>query len=285
MFTFLLVMPIVNLWGKNFEIDKKMKNIYKPELASVTKVIEETEDIKTIRIKHDSNPKPGQFYEVSVMGIGEAPFGSASYSSEYVDLTIRAVGNLTNKLMNVKQGENLAVRGPYGNGFPMEKFKGKDIVIIGGGTGVAPVRTVIEYIEINREDYGEVDLFFGFRSPEEFLFKYDFDKWKEIFKFNITIDKPYEGWEGNVGFLNALLEKSEISPENKIVILVGPPIMIKVTVESLEKMGFSDDQIYVSLERMMQCGVGKCGHCMVGDKYVCKDGPVFCYETVKGMVD
>jgi anaerobic sulfite reductase subunit B len=264
---------------------KMTKNIYKPELLQITEIIQETNTIKTFRVPEKSNPKPGQFYEVSIMGIGEAPFGNASYSPDYVDITIRAVGNLTNKIMSMKQGDKLGIRGPYGNGFPMQEFKGKNILIIGGGTGVAPVRTVIEYIEKNRGDFKEVELFFGFRSPEEFLFKYDFDKWKKQFNFNLTIDKPYDGWQGNVGFLNAFLEKKQVNPENKIVILVGPPIMIKVTADSLEKLGFSDEQIYVSLERMMQCGVGKCGHCLVGNKYVCKDGPVFCYKIVKGMVD
>ncbi|MBN2422578.1 FAD/NAD(P)-binding protein [Candidatus Woesearchaeota archaeon] len=262
-----------------------MTNIYKPELLRIDKVFEETKDIKTIRVKDTSNPKPGQFYEVSVFGIGEAPFGSASYSPDFVDMTVRSVGSVSKAIINLSQGDKIGVRGPYGNGFPMDKFKGKDLVIVGGGTGVAPIRTVIEYVEKHRQDYGEVHLFFGFRSPEEFLFKYDYDRWKEKFNFTITIDKPYEGWSGNVGFLNSIIEQSGIKAENRIVIICGPPIMIKVTVQSLEKIGFTDEQVYVSLERMMQCGVGKCGHCMVGNKYVCKDGPVFCYKEVKGMVD
>lgn len=262
-----------------------MANIYKPELVEVTDIIEETEDIKTFRVASSSNPAPGQFYEVSLLGLGEAPFGSASYSDSYVDLTIRGVGNFTKALMRLKKGDKMGIRGPYGHGFPMGSFKGKNLIIVGGGTGVAPVRTVVEYAEKKRSDFGKINLFFGFRSPKEFLFKYDFDRWRKTFDLTITIDKPHPDWSGNVGFLNSIIEKSGIKPDNEVVIICGPPIMIKVTAETLKKIGFSDQQIYVSLERMMQCGVGKCGHCMVGNKYVCKDGPVFPYDIAKGMVD
>ncbi|MBN1502838.1 FAD/NAD(P)-binding protein [Candidatus Woesearchaeota archaeon] len=262
-----------------------MKNLYVPEFVEIDKVVKETKDIITMGFRHPMRALPGQFIEVSLLGIGEAPFGVASYREGYIEFTVRNVGNLTRALQSRKKGDKIGVRGPFGNGFPMTDFVNNDLIIIGGGTGVAPVRSVIIYAEKHRNQFGEVHLFFGFRSPEEFLYKKDLENWKRKFQFNITIDKPHRGWKGNVGFLNQLVEKSRLNNTRKIVIICGPPIMIEVCAASLQKLGFNNDQIFVSLERLMQCGLGKCGHCMINDKYVCRDGPVFRYDKTINLKD
>ncbi|MCP3682425.1 MAG: hypothetical protein GY861_07005 [bacterium] len=228
---------------------------------------------------------PGQFVEVSATNIGEAPFAIADYSEKNVELVVRGVGNVTKAMANLKTGDQMGLRGPFGNGFPVDLMKRKSLIIISGGTGIAAVRGLIQYAEKNEALFDGVYLFFGFRSPKDIVFKDDIDNWRKKFKVELTVDKGDDNWKGNVGLVTALLEQSGLDEQNAVAVSCGPPIMIKFVVETLQKLGFEEDQIYVSLERMMQCGIGKCGHCLVGNKYVCKDGPVFSYKIAKELKD
>lgn len=254
--------------------------------AKITGIMEQTPDTRLYRIKYSLGKYiPGQFVEVSVSGFGESPIGLASYSKDYVELLIRTVGNVTSKIGDLGKGDVVGIRGPFGNGFPMSEIEGKKIIVISGGTGTAPIRSVIEYVLANMKKYSGIEAFFGFRSVDDILFKDDVKKWGGKFPVHITLDNGSSKWSGPVGLITKLIEDVGVDAEDTIVITCGPPIMIKFVIQTLEKMGFKDDQIYVSLERMMQCGMGKCGHCQVGDKYVCKDGPVFLYRDSKFLKD
>jgi len=225
----------------------------------------------------------GEFYQVSLPGIGEIPVSSCSYSDDYVEFNIRGVGDVTNAFLKLDKGDKLWVRGPYGTSYPIEQLLSNSIVIIGGGTGVAPLRKVIEYLEKRRAEYERIHLFFGFRNPDEILFKNDMKKWDRIFDLNLTVDKAPKEYKGKVGLVTKVVEDSGLNNKNKVVFICGPPIMIKFTILTLEKMGFHHDQIFVSYERRMKCGTGMCGHCMISGLYVCKDGPVFRYDKMKGV--
>ncbi|MBW3012427.1 FAD/NAD(P)-binding protein [Candidatus Woesearchaeota archaeon] len=262
-----------------------MENPYKLDMVKVLEVRTLTQDTKLFKLDYKIKHQPGQFLQVGMLGKGECPISICSNSSKYVELCIRNVGNVTNFLTRMKKGDKIGVRGPYGKGFPVDEFEGKDIIIVGGGTGVAPVRGVIKYVEDHRNKFPRVDIFLGFRTPNDMLFKNEIMQWKKFSNLYFTVDKAAKNWKGNVGFIMPLLEKAKINKTNSIAIAVGPPIMIKFIIEKLKNMGFSDGQIYVSLERMMQCGIGKCGHCAVGGKLVCKCGPVFSYKDAKELVD
>jgi anaerobic sulfite reductase subunit B len=262
-----------------------MTELYVPQQVKIDKIITETADTKRFRLAWSVPHQPGQFVQMSLFGIGEAPISVCSSSSDSVELCVRNVGNVTNALFSMKEGGKVGVRGPYGNGYPMHEFRGKNILVIAGGTGVAPVRGVLKYLEDHQKEYGNVDIFVGFRSPADILFKKDIEHWKDLFSFNITVDKPDEGWKGSVGVITSLLSQAQLKRLNSVVLTCGPPIMIKFVIQDLLEMGFDEQQIWVSLERMMKCGVGKCGHCMVQDKYVCRDGPVFNYLEAKNLED
>ena len=261
----------------------KMKNPYLPKLAKITRIIKETSDTKTYTLAYKTKYDPGQFVEVSVIGIGEAPISICSYSNKTIDLCIRDVGNVTHIISKLKKGNYLAIRGPYGFGYPMQYMINNDIIVVAGGTGVAPVRSVIEFIEQKRNNFRNVDIFLGFRSPGDVLFMKYIKRWQNKFNVHLTVDKADKSWKYNIGVVTKLLENSNLNNENKTVVTCGPPIMIKFVIQTLEKLGFHHDQIYVSFERLMKCGIGKCGHCMIKGIYVCKDGPVFRYDTVKDL--
>lgn len=259
--------------------------MYKPILVKIEEKIKQTEEEYLFRINHKMQHEPGQFLQVGVFGVGEAPISICSYSEEYIELSVRRVGNVTNALCSMQKGDTIWLRGPYGRGYMMPLFKGNSIVVVGGGCGVAPMRSAVQYIQKNREDYRNVYLFFGFRGPDEILFKEDFEKWAQDFNLNITVDKGDKEWKGNVGFVTDALAKAELDNRDKIVFICGPPVMIKFVIDILKKKGFNDDQIFISYERQMKCGVGICGHCMIHGKYTCKDGPVFRYDGVKHFVE
>lgn len=262
-------------------------NHYIPKFYEIVEKNEHTEDTFSLKIKADLPHEPGQFFQVSVLNAGEAPISVCSYQKGFIDLNIRDVGSLTHALAKLKIGDVVGVRGPYGNGYPMQEMKNNEIIIIAGGTGFSPVRGVIEYIDQNRADYKDVTMFLGFRCPTDVLFKEDIEKWSKIYKVNCTVDKciPEDLWKGPVGLVTKILEESKMDNKDKIVVACGPPIMIKYVIITLKKLGFNDDQIYVSLERTMSCGIQKCGNCLVGGKYICKDGPVFKYTIAKDLVD
>lgn len=257
---------------------------YLPTKYKIMKIFKETHDTATFRIKCSYKHAPGQFFEIGVLGIGECPVSICSYSKDYVDLCIRNVGNVTNAIHSRKTGNYIWMRGPYGNGYPMHELYGKDVCLIGGGTGTAPLVGALEYIEKNRKAFGNVDVFFGFRFPHDILFKRDIKKWKKKFNLYLTVDKGEKAWKGNVGVVTKLLDNAKISTDSAVLIC-GPPIMTKFVMQSLEKKGIKEDNVYISFERLMSCGIGKCGHCELGGKYVCKQGPVFRYDRAKSMVD
>jgi anaerobic sulfite reductase subunit B len=264
------------------------QNPYIPEKKMIIRVFDETHDIKTFRLECKTNHKPGQFMEVSLPGIGECPISIASYSNYYLDLCIRDVGNVTHLINSKRIGDYLWVRGPYGNGYPMDNFKGKDIVMVAGGTGTAPIKGAIEYILKNRKDFGKITVFTGFRHYEDVLFKREMEQWKKLFNYEFTLDCAPEGknqnLKCNIGVVTALIDKSEIS-KDAVALMCGPPAMIKFAAQSLMNKGLDEKNVYISFERLMSCGIGKCGHCELGGKYVCKHGPVFSYDKAKDMTD
>lgn len=254
-----------------------------PQVAKIIKITEETPDVKTFRIqtmdgKKPFDPKPGQLGMISAVGIGEGMFSITAKGEDWIESSIKKVGVLTEALHEMTEGQQIGIRGPYGNNFPYESLKGKDLVFIGGGIGLAPVRSLIRYCLEHREDYGHIDIVYGSRSPEDLVFKEDlFENWPKEpdTRVEVTVDRGNADWNGNVGFVPAYVEELAFTPENKKVILCGPPIMIKFTSEALIRMGFAKEDVITTLEMRMKCGVGKCGRCNLGGKFICLDGPVF----------
>jgi anaerobic sulfite reductase subunit B len=261
-----------------------LKDTYLPKPYKIVYHRRETPDNFTImvgmKIKHD----PGQFVQLSLPGIGEAPISISSYSDKYITLNIHQIGNVTNALSKLRKGDYVLVRGPYGKGYPMKQLNGNNLIVIGGGCGVAPLRGVIDYVAKHRQDYKNVSLFLGYRSPDDILFRNDLRDWKEIYNLHLTVDKNPENkfcYDSRVGFVTEELKEAQLSNENTVAFICGPPVMMKFVIEILKQKGFHDDQIFVSAERLMYCGVGVCCHCMIHGKYTCTDGPVFRYDEIK----
>jgi NAD(P)H-flavin reductase len=231
--------------------------------------------------------RPGQFMELSVFGIGECPISITSTPTrpEFFEFAVRGVGAVSHGLHNLDAGDYIGLRGPFGNGFPVETMKGKDILFIAGGIGLAPLRSVINYMLDKREDFGTIDIVYGARTPELLCFSGEFETWQKASRTNLhlTVDAEAPGWEGNVGLVPALVKELALSPGNRIAIACGPPIMIKFTLVNLSEMGYPDENIITTLELKMKCGVGKCGRCNIGSKYVCLDGPVFRLSELKEL--
>ncbi|NQU78489.1 FAD/NAD(P)-binding protein [Candidatus Woesearchaeota archaeon] len=270
---------------KRVEPEKEIKpcNPYLPKLYKILKYNKESSDCFLIRLDYKGSYEPGQFFQVSLPGIGEAPISVASYSSTHLDLNIREVGNVTKAAAKLKKGDTLYLRGPYGKGYPMEKLFGKNLLIIGGGSGVAPLKGVLSYIDKHKDAYGNVEMFFGFRAPEDILFKEDVKQWKSKHNLHLSVDKnpSKKKISCDVCFVTNIVEKAKLNPENQAVFMCGPPVMMKILLGILKNKGFQDNQIYLSTERMMQCAMGVCGHCMIHGKYTCLDGPVFRYDEIK----
>ncbi len=265
--------------------DGMEKDMLIPQLAVVTAIRQDTPDVKTFRVEGLNGEKlfdhmPGQCAMVTLPGVGEAMFSitSSPTLTEYKEFSIKRCGELTDALHSMEVGQQIGVRGPYGKQFPVDtEFKGKNLLFIAGGIGLAPLHSVINYVRANRKDYGHVDILYGSRSADDLV---DYDEIKnewigeEDMNVYITIDRPQEGWDGHVGFVPAYLKELAFEP-NCTAIICGPPIMIKFVLQALIEMGFDKTQVYTTLELKMKCGIGKCGRCNIGSKYVCKDGPVF----------
>lgn len=263
-----------------------MKNEYIPSLSKIREVIRHTDMEYTFRMEFTGDVKPGQFFEISLPKYGEAPISVSGIGEDTVDFTIRKVGRVTNEIFENYVGDKLLIRGPYGNGFDVENYKGKEIVVIAGGTGVSPVRGVIDYFAHHLEEAVSTTLIAGFKSPGDVLFKDDFAYWKDQIHVIQTVDSAPEGYEGPVGMVTKFIPDLKFKDiENAAFICVGPPIMIKFTIMEIQKLGVRDDQIWISHERKMCCGIGKCGHCKIGSSYVCLDGPVFNYADGKELID
>lgn len=244
----------------------------------------ETADNFTLKIAMPINHHPGQFVQVTIPGIGEAPISLCSDSREYIELNIREVGNVTRALSKLKRGDTIYVRGPYGHGYPMDLLKGNNLLVIGGGCGVAPLRGVLKYVENNRADYKDIHLFFGYRSPNDILFSKEVSDWKGKYDLNLSVDKnPTNAVcvDAKVGYVTEVLKNSNVSNNNIVAFLCGPPVMMKLVIDILKQKGFHDDQIFISAERLMYCGIGVCCHCMIHGKFTCLDGPVFRYDEIK----
>jgi NAD(P)H-flavin reductase len=272
-----------------------MNNPYLPIPVRLTKNFIETEDrlIHTFTLQflkeEDENSfsyMPGQFVEICVFGKGEAPFGIASSPTEsgFLKFSVAKVGVVTTALHAMQEGSILGVRGPMGNGYPVEKLKGKNLVIIGGGFAFTTLRSLITYIlhPGHRGDFGELTVIYGARNPGLLLYKEELAEWEKRSDINLvcTIDVPCEGWNKRVGFVPTCTKEVAPCSDNTYAIVCGPPVMIKFTTPVLEELGFSPGQVFLSLENKMKCGIGMCGRCNVGGKYVCKDGPVFTKEEL-----
>ena len=266
------------------------QNALIPMLGVVTDIRRDTPDVKTFRVQALDGGKcfehiPGQCAMLSIPGVGEAMFSITSSPTvrEYQEFSIKKCGCLTSWLHQMDVGQQITIRGPYGNGFPVEgDLKGKDLIFIAGGIGLAPLRSVINYVRANRDNYGTVDVVYGARSAEDLV---DIDEiqneWTKTPGVNVhlTIDRAQEGWDGHVAFVPAFVTELGFDP-NKTVLVCGPQVMIKFTLKALMEQGFKRNNVYTTMELRMKCGVGKCGRCNIGDKYVCKDGPVFRFDQL-----
>jgi NAD(P)H-flavin reductase len=277
-----------------------VKNPYRPILTTIDKVTVENEarDLKTFRLifcsdeeANDFHFQCGQFAELTVFGIGECPIGIASSPMDrsFLEFTVKRYpdGLVTNALHDCRVGDSVGIRGPLGNSFPMEQMKGRNVVVVGGGFAFTTLRSTIQYMlhETNRAEFGNLILVYGARSPGELLYKDELKEWetREDIETHITVDKGDENWKGQEGFVPAVLEQVAPSPNNAIVLVCGPPIMLKFTLPVLTKLGFGNNEIVTSLEMRMKCGIGLCGRCNIGSKYVCRDGPVFTYEQIQAL--
>ena len=231
--------------------------------------------------------RPGQFAFVSAFGAGEAPFGIASVRGPHLEFAVSALGHVTHTLHAFEVGDPLGVRGPLGNWFPLDEIQGRDVVIIGGGIGGAPLRPVIQAILDNRADYGHVTILWAARSPDLLVFTDEFEDWGAVpgTNFHVTVDQGDDSWTGNVGLITKLLEEVDPSAEGAVSITCGPPIMIHFVFLTLAKLGFGPDQMLTTLEARMHCGIGKCGRCNMGAKFICVDGPVFWQSEIAGFLE
>ena len=259
-------------------------NLLMPQVVTVMDITSETPDIKTLRVVGKVGLPfdfmPGQCAMLSVPPIGEAIFSITSSPTcrECLEFSIKNVGKVSGYLHSLEPGRKIGIRGPYGNGFTVEAMKGKDLLFIGGGIGLAPLRSLIGYCFDNRIEYGKIDIVYGARSPADLIRKSEVkETWAEQpnTKVHLTVDAEHPDWQGHVGFVPSYVTELGFKPENKIAITCGPPIMIKFVLKALEELGFAPEQIITTLEMRMKCGVGKCGRCNLGHVYVCKDGPVF----------
>jgi len=267
-----------------------------PYLGKLVEVRDLAAEIKLFRVEMLNgggeafrNSQPGQFAFVSAFGLGEAPFGIANACGRgpAVDFAVARLGSVTTGLHELGEGDVVGVRGPMGNWFPMDKFKGKNLIVLGGGIGGAPLRPVIQHVLDHRSDYGRLTILWAARRPDLLVFTEEYDEWRAAADtdLHLTVDVPDEKWDHNVGLITQLLEKAAPATENAVTITCGPPVMIYHTTRMLEKMGFPPIWNYVTLEARMHCGLGKCGRCNLGEKLVCVDGPVFNMVEVGDLLE
>lgn len=261
-------------------------NYYTSFWSEIKAVIPHTKIEYTFRMAFDGEVKPGQFFEVSLPKYGEAPISVSGIGEGSIDLTIRKVGSVTNAVFESWVGDKLFLRGPYGNGFDVSLYEGKELVVIAGGTGVSPVRGVLDYFYHHSDAVASLKLIAGFKTPNEILFHYDFMRWPERLNVTLTTDDNLGDDNYLKGLVTEYIPRLEITNLNNVAaIVVGPPAMMRFSVKALIERGFAEKDIWVSHERKMCCGVGKCGHCKIDDKYVCLDGPVFNYTEAKNFID
>ncbi len=264
------------------------ESLYLPKPAKIKKVATLNATEKFFEIELDGGKplghKPGQFVEVSIYGVGEAPISISSSPSRIkgkFELGIRKVGSVTSAIHNLKEGDEIGIRGPFGTHFPYDELKGHDVLVVAGGIGLFPARSIIQYLIDHKKDYGKITVLFGAKNPGERLLPKELEEWKGQIEFHETVDKGDSDWKGNTGVITTLFPKIEINPKKTYAIIVGPPIMYKFVLIECKKKDIPDNRILMSLERRMKCGVGKCGHCQMNGLYVCQCGPVFKYSDIK----
>lgn len=269
-------------------LEKMKTSPYKPMKGVLAEVERLTEKETFFRIELDGDVdlahEPGQFVMVSLFGYGEAPISICSSPTDkgFFDLTVRNVGMFTSKLHTLQKGDTVGIRGPFGKGFPVDRMTGHDLLIVGGGLGIVPLRSLIRYIVHNRAEFGNVQILLGCKTPKELLFKEEAAEWMQRaeIKFNCTVDRADPDWKGNVGLITSLIPGIDLNPARTYAVVVGPPIMYRFVIIEMLKKKIPSAQIVVSLERRMKCGLGKCGHCQIEGMYVCQSGPVFTYSDL-----
>ncbi len=274
------------------------ENPYQPWLAKIINIKEEASGARAIKtfklefqdeeVKKNFTYLPGQCVMISVLGTGESMFAISSSPTQqgYIEVSVMRYGKHTTTLHQKDVGDIVGVRGPYGNNFPLEEWKGKNMLFLGGGIGQAPLRSVYNYCIDNREDYANIDIVYGARTSSDLCYKDEFAEMRkkgDNISVHLSIDVEEEGWKEFVGFVPDNLKRIEPSPENTIAITCGPPIMIRFVIQALLELGFKEEQIYTTLEMRMKCGIGMCGRCNIGNLYVCRDGPVFSYVQIKDI--
>jgi NAD(P)H-flavin reductase len=272
------------------------ENIYLPKVAIIDRVLDEIDEVKTFywHFKDEADQKtfkrfrPGQFAEVSLFGIGEFPTSlPPSPTEDETFFTVRQVGSCTSALHKLKPGDTFGVRGPYGNGFPMEEYYGKNLVFVAGGIGLIPLRSCIVYALKHRDKFKSIQIFLGARTQKDLMYVPNLREWEAAagVECYLTVDRATEGWTGNVGVVGSLFKKPGVTipVDNTVAFVCGPPVMFWFVIKDLLALGFHERNIVSTLERYMKCGVGKCGHCCIGVAYVCTDGPVFTYEQIKKL--
>ncbi|MFA5065973.1 MAG: FAD/NAD(P)-binding protein [Dehalococcoidia bacterium] len=270
-------------------------NVYLPRIMVIDRIIEETPNVRTIhfhfkdtKLNKEFTFDSGQFAELSIFGVGEATFciSSSPTRKDHLECGINRVGLVTNALHRLGVGAEIGFRGPYGNHFPLDLMQDKNLVFIGGGIGLAPLRSLIWNVLDSRNKYAKIDIIYGARSVSDLCFKYDLDTWESDKTLNtvITVDKGDGKWTGKQGFVSEVLQDVAPSCSNTIAVVCGPPVMIRSTFPVLENLGFTPDQVITTLEKRMKCGIGKCGRCNIGNLYVCRDGPVFTYSQIREFI-
>ena len=262
-------------------------NGYIPSSAQIREIVKHTDIEWTFKVETSTKGVlPGKFFEISIPKYGESPISVSGYGEDYIDFTIRNVGKVTSELFKYKVGDKFFIRGPYGNGFDVSLYEGREVVVVAGGSGLAPVRGIVEHFYNNPDKCKSFKLIVGFKSPKDVLFKDDLKRWSEKLDILVTVDSAEEGYEGNIGLVTKYILELKIEDINNMsAIVVGPPMMMKFTVGEFLKRDLDEKNIWVSYERKMCCGVGKCGHCKIDDTYICIDGPVFDYSYAKNLID
>lgn len=263
-----------------------IQNDYLPFLSEIKEVIKHTDIEYTFRLSYQGEVLPGQFFEVSLPKYGEAPISVSGIGADFIDLTIRRVGKVTLEVFESYVGDTLWLRGPYGNGFDVNSYKNRELVVVAGGTGLSPVRGLVEYFANHPDERESMTLICGFKTPDDILFAADLERWSETMNVILTVDQGKEGCDLPTGLVTEYIPSLQIKNlDCSSAIVVGPPAMMRFSVQALIKVGFAKENIWISNERKMCCGLGKCGHCRIGDSYVCLDGPVFNYTKAEILID
>jgi anaerobic sulfite reductase subunit B len=258
--------------------------VFEPVASKIVSIKKYTSDTWMFRVKSEMNPMPGQFFQLSLFGYGEVPLASCSSNDKYLDMLVRSVGNVTHHLFKLRKGDKVFLRGAYGNGYNLDEMKNKNLILIAGGTGIAPVISLIDYIEKNRKDFGNVLIFFAFRDESHMLLGDRLKRWGKKFDLTICLDHDVSG-KYSTGHVNDVMAKRKIDARNSLAVLCGPEMMMLSVTKELNKQGISNDKIYWNMERRMECAIGCCGRCLIKDKYCCRDGPVFRYDQIKEALE